>query len=123
MCPDTPDLFDQFHGGVRATDPDTSWQAAFHDLAQRVNDRVRSLKTHYYQPCGLTDFELAKLMGRQQTSAGKRRGELRDMGLLEDSDTRRPAPSGSQAIVWVITPKGRWVCKELARQAAGRMER
>jgi len=46
-------------------------------------------------------------MGRQQTSAGKRRGELRDAGYIEDGLMRRPAPSGSMAIVWCITAKGR----------------
>jgi hypothetical protein len=57
-------------------------------------------------PDGLTDFELADIMGRQQTSAGKRRGELRDIGLVSDTGYRRPAPSGSMAIVWAITRQG-----------------
>jgi hypothetical protein len=46
-------------------------------------------------------------MSRQQTSVGKRRGELRDLGLIEDSNTARPAPSGALAIVWRLTEAGR----------------
>ncbi len=102
--------------GVRAADPDTSWEAAFAHLSVRSHDRRAALKLHAIWNDGLTDFELGDLMGRQQTSAGKRRGELRDMGLVSDSGRRRPAPSGSNAIVWVITGKGRIVEQLLAAQ-------
>lgn len=67
---------------------------------------------------GLTDFELADLMGRQQTSAGKRRGELRDNGLVVDSGMKRPAPSGSLAIVWAITDLGRARLRSMAEHPA-----
>jgi hypothetical protein len=100
-------------GGVRSSDPETSWQAAFRDLHRRAGDRIRALEVHISRPNGLTDFELGDLMGRQQTSAGKRRGELRDIGLIAAHPTlRRPAPSGSPAIVWVITALGQRVWKE-----------
>jgi hypothetical protein len=106
----TPTLFDDFHNtvsaltpGHRNTDPDTSREAA---ARQRVTDRRLALNLHRQHPDGLTDFELADLMGRQQTSAGKRRGELRDLGYVEDSGQRRPAPSGAKAIVWRITEQG-----------------
>ena len=84
----------------RRTDPDTSRQAA--TLAQLTAGTVRercylTLLTH---PEGLTDFELADLVGRQQTSAGKRRGDLVAVGLVEDSGERRRTPSGASAIVW-----------------------
>jgi hypothetical protein len=65
------------------------------------------LEVHRSHVDGLTDFELAALMSRQQTSVGKRRGELRDLGLIEDSNTARPAPSGALAIVWRLTEAGR----------------
>jgi hypothetical protein len=55
---------------------------------------------------GLTDFELAANLNRQQTSVGKRRGELRDLGLIYATSVRRLAPSGSAAIVWALTYKG-----------------
>ena len=92
--------------GVRTADPDTSWEAAFSHLSTRAGDRRAALEALYHASDGLTDFELGDLMGRQQTSAGKRRGELRDLGLVCDSKTRRPAPSGSSAIVWVLTDMG-----------------
>ena len=51
---------------------------------------------------GLTDYELAELVGRQQNSAGKRRGELCKMGLVRDSGMRRLGPTCSPCIVWVV---------------------
>jgi hypothetical protein len=42
----------------------------------------------------------------KQTSAGKRRGELRDMGLVFNTGNRRPSDTGSPAIVWDLTPLG-----------------
>ena len=84
---------------VRRTDPDTSREAAAPD---RARDRDRAYAALSRAVDGLTDFELAAAIGRQQTSAGKRRGELRDAGLVVDSGVRRPAPSGSSAIVWRV---------------------
>jgi hypothetical protein len=110
------DPFGEFGGGARGSDPDTSWGAAYRDLARRAGDRILALEVHYSRPNGLTDFELGDLMGRQQTSAGKRRGELRDYGLIAASDLRRPAPSGSLAIVWVITVLGAQMCLALNKK-------
>lgn len=92
---------------VRPTDPDTSHAAAARKPSRRLIDRQACLVIHASHPAGLTDFELAVMMNRQQTSAGKRRGELRDAGYIEDSLIRRPAPSGSNAIVWRVTEAGR----------------
>lgn len=72
----------------------------------RQTDREKVLETHRQFPGGLTDFELASVMGRQQTSIGKRRGELVRAGLIIGTTERRPSPSGSAAIVWKITPEG-----------------
>ncbi len=88
---------------VRNTDPDTSREAGRRVLAK---DRLLALQIHAENPGGLTDFELADLMNRQQTSAGKRRGELRDNDLIEDTGERRATPSGARAIVWAITKLG-----------------
>lgn len=95
-----PDLFSMF----RRTDPGTSELAAEDALEHASTHRLRVLEEHRRHPDGLTDFELAAILGLQQTSAGKRRGELRDAGLIEDSKTCRPAPSGSLAIVWRAVP-------------------
>lgn len=92
-----PELFRM----ARRTDPDTSHAAALDVIPHASHDRRLALGVLRSHPDGLTDFELADLTGIQQTSIGKRRGELRDAGLVRDSGRRRPAPSGSMAIVWV----------------------
>jgi hypothetical protein len=93
--------------GVRNSDPDTSRKAANRHDVGRDTDRAKALLCHYDKRIdGLTDYELADLMGRQQNSAGKRRTELRDSGMVEDTGMRRPAPSGSPCIVWRITSFG-----------------
>jgi hypothetical protein len=91
---------------ARASDPETSHQAARDNPLHKAADRRRVLLIHAQHPAGLTDFELAELCAGQQTSLGKRRGELRDAGLIVNAGIRRPAPSGSLAIVWKITPRG-----------------
>lgn len=98
---------DLFSWTARASDPETSYIAAEAHPSVRAHDRRMTLQAHAHYPDGLTDFELGKIIGRQQTSAGKRRGELRDAGLIEATELRRPAPSGSPAIVWRITDAGR----------------
>jgi hypothetical protein len=91
---------------ARATDPDTSHEAA-QDAAGN-SDKHRALALRLLEeagPDGLTDFDLAAATGIQQTSIGKRRGELRDAGLVINSGRKRPSPSGSAAIVWVAVEK------------------
>ena len=109
-----PDFFDP-EFAFRRGDPDTSEAAAMRGLARRQIDRTRCLIALFDRPNGLTDFELGDIVGRQQTSAGKRRGELRDRGYVEDSGLRRPAPSGSSAIVWRITALGNSIAAQLIR--------
>lgn len=101
------DLFDYAAKAVRRTDPATSKQAARRNPDQRSVDRLRVLKLHAEHPEGLTDFQLAAILRGQQTSLGKRRGELRDEGLIAETTERRPSPSGSPSIVWKITEAGK----------------
>jgi len=105
-------LLDWTPPNVRTSDPDTSHRAAARAPSLRSRDRHAALVAHAWHPEGLTDFELGDLIGRQQTSAGKRRGELRDLGLVLDSGARRASPSGSSAIVWVITESGKEAADE-----------
>jgi hypothetical protein len=92
---------------VRLTDPDTSLAAGAQARITAGTLRAWALSClGQAGDVGLTDFELADWTGRQQTSIGKRRGELRDAGYVEDSGKRRPAPSGAPAIVWQLTPAG-----------------
>jgi DNA-binding transcriptional ArsR family regulator len=88
---------------ARRTDPATSHVAAKRATVNAGTNRALALRLLREAPDGLTDFELAERAGLQQTSIGKRRGELRDQGLVCDSGRRRPAPSGSPAIVWEAT--------------------
>src|SRR4051812_2233140 len=93
-----PDLF-SLPPSARNTDPDTSHIAASRDKAFRNKDRVAALRAIGAAPDGLTDYELAAKIDRQQNSAGKRRGELRDYGYVEATKDRRPSPTGSPTIV------------------------
>ena len=85
---------------ARRTDPGTSWAAARLTEPRAGTNRALALRVLREHPGGLTDFELADLTGLQQTSIGKRRGELRDAGLVRATERTRRAPSGALAIVW-----------------------
>jgi predicted transcriptional regulator len=96
---------------ARSTDPETSHGAAEDASFRASKHRVLALKTlDRFGP--LTDFELASRTGLQQTSIGKRRKECQDAGLVanlftpEGTKAKRPAPSGSNALVWTLTPEG-----------------
>lgn len=95
---------------ARQTDPDTSHAAAADATINASAGRLAALRVLYHRSS--TDFELASATGWQQTSIGKRRGECVAAGLVEKlmlngAVVRRETPSGSMAIVWAITPKGR----------------
>jgi hypothetical protein len=96
---------------VRATDPETSRAAAIDASRFAKGNRLRALQL--LKSCGpMTDFELAGRSGLQQTSIGKRRGECFQAGLVEKliefgDIVKRPAPSGSAAIVWKISEAGK----------------
>lgn len=87
---------------VRASDPDTSVAAAVGNRPQRVRHKEIVLAAlRAAGPSGLTDFELAVRVGLQQTSCGKRRGDLVKDGLVRPLvGVRRPSPSGALAQVW-----------------------
>ncbi len=95
---------------TRTRDRSTSIAAA---ASVRVTEsQLLALRTLAEHPAGLTDFELADLTKRQQTSIGKRRVDLYHAGLVEEAIDgqehvlKRPAPSGSPATVWRITQAG-----------------
>jgi len=92
---------------ARRGDPATAHDAALaeHRLSEH---RWRALmRLNFAAGAGLTDFELAERTGLAQTSVGKRRLELVEMGYVEMATGSRPAPSGRAAQVWRITPTGR----------------
>lgn len=93
---------------ARNSDPTTSHAAAEHAALKAGTNRAIALRALAEAGSqGLTDFELARVTSIQQTSIGKRRGELARIGLVESAGITRPSPSGSPAIVWRITAKGR----------------
>lgn len=108
------DAYADLGPGWRHTDPDTSRKAATMRKVKRGDDRHKCLVVLNRHPGGLTDFELGERVGLQQTSAGKRRGELRDLGFVTDTTVRRPAPSGAKAAVWAITALGRETLGQLS---------
>lgn len=85
---------------VRTTDPETSQEAAKQVEPNAERDRALALRVLREHASGLTDFELAALTNRQQTSIGKRRGDLVRSGLVEFAGITRLSPSGSSAKVW-----------------------
>ena len=84
--------------------------AAAKDAEARCSEnQLKALRLISQRP--MTDFELADATGIQQTSIGKRRGELYKAGYVTPSivgiiTTTRPSPSGSAATVWEITARG-----------------
>ena len=120
-----------FTAAARTTDPETSHLAAIYVMPNVEAHRARVLSALVAAgPSGLTDFELEAVVGIKQTSCGKRRGELRDAGLVEALSVpddhpsgrrpvRRLAPSGAPSQVWVVTEAGIAAAARLADQRGG----
>ena len=96
---------------ARNSDPVTSFEAARDASFKASEHRIKALLAlHEYGP--MTDFELADVTGLQQNSIGKRRKDCQDAGFvdfLRDEDgvkVKRPAPSGSKALVWKLSIAG-----------------
>jgi hypothetical protein len=90
----------------RATHPETSRQVK----QPRVGShRAILLSQYYYATLGLTDEEAgarAVLEGHDIKGYWKRCSDLRTLGLIQDTGTRRALLSGSQGIVCAITQQG-----------------
>lgn len=93
--------------GARSTDPGTSHAAAM-NARRRLGASQRTVLAALVRvgDRGLTDFELAAVTGRKQTSFGVRRGELVKAGLVRNTGTTRPSDTDSAAAVWAITQAG-----------------
>lgn len=110
-------LFDFETPTARATDPRTSHEAAASVRPRAGSSRARALVALAAAgTSGLTDFELADRTGVPQTSIGVRRKELTRAGLVEPTELRRPSPSGTPALVWVITPLGELEARRVAHE-------
>jgi hypothetical protein len=64
-------------------------------------------------------MEVATALHCLRTTAGKRRGELRDQGLVERTEKRRLTDTASTAVVWKATEDGLRVAQQLAEERAG----
>jgi hypothetical protein len=102
---------------ARNSDPSTSHKAASDASFKASAHRKKALTALSLRP--MTDFELAEVTQLQQTSIGKRRKDCQDVGFVIPHENekgvkvRRPAPSGSLAQVWEITPSGRQYLKDI----------
>jgi hypothetical protein len=104
----------------RTTDPDTSREAAESQTADLTHNQIVVLTAIARAGShGMIDHEHEPINGLDQDTAGKRRGELRDLyGAVTDSGRRRKTPRGRNAVVWVITPLGQRLLTDLQRRGA-----
>jgi hypothetical protein len=92
----------------RSTDPQTSVEAANANQDSRAKLRLRVFD--YLKSVGergANDYEISEALSSPtckvlRTSAGKRRGELVDLGLAEYAGFSRPTDTGSSARVWRV---------------------
>lgn len=95
-------------------DPWTSRAAAFRNSLHSGTQRTRVLLALAEAgEHGLTDYELHVKLSILRTAAGTRRDELRKLGLVVATQRVRPTDTGALAIVWVVTPLGRQVARDL----------
>ena len=90
----------------RSSDPDTSRQA---NPMRLGSHRAILIAIYADSTLGLTDEEAASRAlanGHEIKGYWKRCSDLRTMGLIQDTGTRRALTSGSQGIVCLITQLG-----------------
>jgi predicted transcriptional regulator len=81
----------------------------------RSAQRVRVLKALVeFGVDGATDYELGNRLNILRTSAGKRRKELLEIGLVARTGKTRPTDTGSSGIVWRVTDQGTEIARQLA---------
>jgi hypothetical protein len=92
----------------RSADPDTSRDGAKDVLPRRGSQAWALLNEYANARIGLTDEEAGIRSGLAARGAGywKRCSDLRRLGLIEDSHTRRQGSTGSTMMVCIITAKG-----------------
>lgn len=94
-------------GRSRRNNPETSKKAAREIAPITGKQRIRVLRMIVDAGAyGLTDAEGREMSGLQVGSQGTRRKELQEAGMVRDSGTTRPTPSGKDAIVWIATNEG-----------------
>lgn len=121
--PDDPEQLGLFEaatsdrlGTSRASDPATSKAAALDNLPRSGSQKSRVLSALVRHQAGLTDYELGLAIGVLRSSAGKRRQELEELGLIERTGGTRPTDTGSDALIWRLTDAGWNVAARLLDQ-------
>jgi hypothetical protein len=103
--------------GYRRTDRDTARLAAVGVATRRDAQKLRVLQELAEAGDeGRTDYELGLVLQILRTSAGKRRKELLEHGLVRDSRRRRNTDTGTSAVVWELTDSGREIASLLKEQ-------
>ena len=101
MIPDLP----LFAPRVRATDPNTSHQAA--ESMVVISDRHRARIMGYLDQGGTwIKDELAAATGLTDVQCARRISELVRAGAAEDSGARRPTATGRMATAWRARGEG-----------------
>lgn len=92
---------------ARSTDPITSHESAHALIATgaRAHQQHLALAAVRAYP-GCTSLELAKLSGICRYTLGRRLGEVRDAGLIQQGPKRRctASPRGLNAVTWEPVP-------------------
>lgn len=101
----SPPPFDDRPGKLQRDAHATSVKAA-RDLRGR-SGTIRRRVHHALYARDMTDQELWHALGGAESSARKRRQELLEDGLVQDSGARRPTDNAQDAIVWCLTERGR----------------
>lgn len=100
-------------GKAKASNPQTSHDAAELVKARGENMRLKLLAAHEKNPTGLTDEEAAIIASVSLASEyATRCSELVRMGVLEDTDDTRQAATGAHRMIRRITPLGVAVLEE-----------
>lgn len=103
----------------RATDPETARLAAAAAERRLTDNQWLVLKSLVEAGrSGLLDHDHEARNGLKQDTAGKRRGELQELGLVEPTGERRHTPRKSLAGVYRATARGIAVYQEHQRGAA-----
>lgn len=90
---------------ARLTDPITSLEAALSVERGKAREDYARVLDLLAAHGPLSDFDLARMTGTKQTSIGKRRGELRDAGLVVEHDRAGVSDTGSPCLRWALAAK------------------
>jgi hypothetical protein len=106
-----PTLFDEARdrAHARATDPETSHEAAESLKPKRLRDSQRAVFDLFAMYGAMTDQMLQRAaviekVGQSPSWIRTRRKELVDAGMIVDTGRKQKTKSGRRAIVWDLKP-------------------